>query len=263
MRDPRYDILFEPMKIGPLTAKNRFYQVPHCNGGEYRDPSAAAAMRGIKAEGGWGVIFTEQCEMHHTSEITPFIELRLWEDKDIPQLRKMSEKMKEYGALAGIQLAYSGINGPNPYTKEVPLAPSALPTRTFTNDPIQARTLDKQDIKDLRRWFVNAAKRSKEAGFDLICLYGAHGFGIFQHFLSRATNQRSDEYGGSLENRVRFSQEVIADMRDAVGDTMAITLRVSLDETIGELGFSNAEVRDYIVRPEHLCPAAILSTCSL
>ena len=246
MRDPRYDILFEPMKIGPVTAKNRFYQVPHCNGGGYRDPSAAAEMRGIKAEGGWGVIFTEQCEMHHTSEITPFIELRLWEDKDIPQLRKMSERMKQHGALAGIQLAYSGINGPNLYTKEVPLAPSAMPIRTFSNDPIQARSMDKQDIRNLRRWFVNAAKRSKDAGFDLICLYGAHGFGIFQHFLSSATNQRTDEYGGSLENRARFSQEVITDIREAVGDTMAITLRVSLDETIGKLGFSNAEVRDYI-----------------
>ena len=246
MRDPRYDILFELIKIGPVTAKNRFYQVPHCNGGGYRDPSAAAEMRGIKAEGGWGVIFTEQCEMHHTSEITPFIELRLWDDKDIPQLRKMSERMKTHGGLAGIQLAYSGINGPNLYTKEVPLAPSALPIRTFTNDPVQARALSKSDIKDLRRWFVNAAKRSKEAGFDLINLYGAHGFGIFQHFLSRATNQRTDEYGGSLENRSRFANEVIADIRDAVGDTMAIALRVSLDETIGDLGFSNAEVRDFV-----------------
>ncbi|WNK21049.1 FAD-dependent oxidoreductase [Halomonas piscis] len=246
MRDSRYDILFEPTKIGPLTAKNRFYQVPHCNGGGYRDPSAAAEMRKIKSEGGWGVIFTEQCEMHHTSEITPFIELRLWDDNDIPQLRKMSDRMKEHGALAGIQLAYSGINGPNLYTKEVPMAPSALPIRTFTNDPVQARALSKRDIRDLRRWFVNAAKRSKEAGFDLINLYGAHGFGIFQHFLSRATNQRTDEYGGSLENRARFSQEVIADIRDAVGDTMAIALRVSLDETIGELGFSNAELRDYV-----------------
>ena len=246
MRDPRYDVLFEPLAIGPVVAPNRFYQVPHCNGGGYRDPSAAAAMRGIKAEGGWGVIFTEQTEMHHTSEITPFIELRLWEDKDIPQLRKMSERMKTHGALAGIQLAYSGINGPNLYTKEVPLAPSALPIRTFTNDPVQARALDKADIRDLRRWFVNAAKRSKAAGFDLICLYGAHGFGIFQHFLSRATNQRSDEYGGSLENRSRFAREVIGDMRDAVGDSMGLTLRVSLDETIGELGFSNAEVRDFI-----------------
>lgn len=246
MRDPRYDILFEPMQIGPVTAKNRFYQVPHCNGGGYRDPSAAAEMRGSKAEGGWGVIFTEQCEMHHTSEITPFIELRLWEDKDIPMLNRMSDKMKEHGALAGIQLAYSGVNGPNLYTKEVPLAVSAQPIRTFTNDPVQARALDKTDIKDLRRWFVNAAKRSKEAGFDLICLYGAHGFGIFQHFLSRATNHRTDEYGGSLENRARFVNEVIADIRDAVGDTMGITLRVSLDETIGDLGFSNAEVREFV-----------------
>jgi dimethylamine/trimethylamine dehydrogenase len=90
------------MKIGPLTAKNRFYQVPHCNGGGYRDPSAAAAMRGIKAEGGWGVVFTEQTEMHHTSEITPFIELRLWEDKDIPMLSKMAQAMKTQGAFAGI-----------------------------------------------------------------------------------------------------------------------------------------------------------------
>lgn len=246
MRNPSYDILFEPAKIGPLTAKNRFYQVPHCNGGGYRDPSAVAEMRGIKAEGGWGVIFTEQTEMHHTSEITPFIEQRLWDDADIPALRRMSDAMKSQGALAGIQLAYSGINGPNLYTKEVPLAPSALPIRTFTNDPVQARAMDKTDIRDLRRWFVNAAKRSKIAGFDLICLYGAHGFGIFQHFLSRATNQRTDEYGGSLENRARFVNEVIADMRDAVGDTMGITLRVSLDETIGKLGFSNAEVREFI-----------------
>ncbi|WP_442772845.1 oxidoreductase [Paenirhodobacter enshiensis] len=246
MRNPAYDILFQPMQIGPLTAKNRFYQVPHCNGGGYRDPTAVAAMRGIKAEGGWGVIFTEQTEMHHTSEITPFIEQRLWDDADIPALRRMSEAMKTRGALAGIQLAYSGINGPNLYTKEVPLAPTALPIRTFTNDPVQARALDKTDIRDLRRWFVNAAKRSKLAGFDLICLYGAHGFGIFQHFLSRATNQRTDEYGGSLENRSRFVNEVIADMRDAVGDTMGITLRVSLDEHIGTLGFSNAELREFI-----------------
>lgn len=246
MRDPRYDILFQPQKIGPLTAKNRFYQVPHCNGAGYRDPSAAAAMRGIKAEGGWGVIFTEQTEMHHSSEITPFIELRLWEDQDIPAIAKMAQAMKTHGGLAGIQLAYSGINGPNFYTKEVPMAVSPGPIRTFTNDPVQARGLDKTDIRSLRRWFVNAAKRSKTAGFDLICLYGAHGFGIFQHFLSRATNQRSDEYGGSLENRSRFAREVLADMRDAVGDTMALTLRVSLDEQIGRLGFSNAELREFI-----------------
>ncbi|TGT87555.1 MULTISPECIES: FAD-dependent oxidoreductase [unclassified Mesorhizobium] len=246
MRDQRYDILFEPMKIGPVTAKNRFYQVPHCNGGGYRDPSAAAEMRRIKSEGGWGVIFTEQTEMHHTSEITPFIELRLWDDADIPALAKMARAMHEHGALAGIQLAYSGINGPNLYTKEVPRGPSALPIRTFTNDPVQARAMDKQDIRDLRRWHRNAFKRAKQAGFDLVCLYGAHGFGIIQHFLSTATNQRGDEYGGSLENRSRLMRELIEEGRDAIGDTCGLTLRLSLDEMIGELGFANSEVRDMI-----------------
>ena len=161
-------------------------------------------------------------------------------------IAKMADRMKEHGALAGIQLAYSGINGPNLYTKEVPLAVSAMPIRTFTNDPVQARALDRTDIKDLRRWFVNAAKRSKMAGFDLICLYGAHGFGIFQHFLSRVTNHRTDEYGGTLENRARFVREVVSDIRDAVGDTMGLTLRLSLEEAFDDMGFANSEVRDFI-----------------
>ena len=244
-RDPRYDILFEPVRIGPKLAKNRFYQVPHCNGGGYRDPSAVVEMRRTKAEGGWGVIFTEQTEIHPSSEITPFIEQHLWEDKDIPALARMAEAMKSHGALAGIQLAYSGINGPNLYSRDVPLAVTGGPILTFTSDPVQARTLDRQDIRDLRRWFRHAFRRSQQAGFDLICLYGAHGFGIFQHFLSRATNHRTDEYGGSLDNRGRFLREVIEDARDETKGEMAITYRMSLHEE-GRYGFSNAEVRDFI-----------------
>jgi dimethylamine/trimethylamine dehydrogenase len=244
-RDPRHDILFTPLKIGPKTAKNRFYQVPHCNGGGYRDPSAVVEMRRTKAEGGWGVIFTEQTEIHPTSEITPFIEQHLWEDRDIPALARMAEAMKSHGALAGIQLAYSGINGPNLYSREVPLAVTGGPILTFTSDPVQARIMDKQDIQNLRRWFRNAFRRSQQAGFDLICLYGAHGFGILQHFLSRATNQRTDEYGGSLENRGRFLREVVEDMRETTKGELGITLRMSLHEA-GAQGFSNAELRDFI-----------------
>lgn len=244
-RDSRYDILFEPVRIGPKVARNRFYQVPHCNGGGYRDPSAVAEMRRTKAEGGWGVIFTEQTEIHPTSEITPFIEQHLWEDKDIPALAAMTEAMKSHGALAGIQLAYSGINGPNLYSREVPLAVTGGPILTFTSDPVQARTMDREDIRDLRRWFRAAVRRSQTAGFDLICLYGAHGFGILQHFLSRATNQRTDEYGGSLENRARFLREIVEDAREETKGALAISLRLSLHEA-GPLGFSNAEVRDFI-----------------
>jgi dimethylamine/trimethylamine dehydrogenase len=245
-RDPRYDILFEPVAIGPVTAKNRFYQVPHCNGGGYRDPSAVAAMRRVKAEGGWGVVFTEHTEIHHTSEIAPFIELRLWDDDDVPMLAKMSDAIHEFDTLAGIQLVYSGIDGPSLYTKEVPRAPTAMPIRTFSNAPVSARAMTKEDIRDLRRWHRNAFKRAKTAGFDLVCLYGAHGMGIIQHFLSRATNHRTDEYGGSLENRTRLMRELIEEGKDVIGDSCAITLRLSLDETVGALGFANSEVRDMI-----------------
>jgi dimethylamine/trimethylamine dehydrogenase len=245
MRAPTHDILFTPLQIGPKTAKNRFYQVPHCNGGGYRDPSAVVEMRRTKAEGGWGVIFTEQTEIHPTSEITPFIEQHLWDDRDIPALARMAEAMKSHGALAGIQLAYSGINGPNLYSREVPLAVTGGPILTFTSDPVQARTMDLEDIRNLRRWFRNAFRRSQQAGFDLVCLYGAHGFGILQHFLSRATNQRSDQYGGSLENRARFLREVVEDFREETRGDMALTLRLSLHEA-GAMGFSNAELRDFI-----------------
>ena len=246
MRDPRYDVLFEPVKIGPVTARNRFYQVPHCNGGGYRDPSAAAEMRRVKSEGGWGVIFTEQVEIHHSSEITPFIELRIWDDDDMPGLAKMADAIHSNGALAGIELAYSGANGPNLYTREVPMAPMHTPILTFTSDPVQARAMDKQDIRNLRHWHKLAYKRAKQAGYDILCLYGAHGFGVIQHFLSPRTNQRTDEYGGSLENRSRLLQELISDARDAVGDTCAIAVRLSLDEMVGEQGFSNAQLRDLV-----------------
>jgi dimethylamine/trimethylamine dehydrogenase len=246
MRDPRYDILFEPVKIGPVTAKNRFYQVPHCNGGGYRDPSSVIEMRRTKAEGGWGVIFTEQVEIHQSSEITPYIELRIWDDDDLPGLSKMAEAMKSHGALAGIELAYSGVNGPNLNSREVPLAPMHGPILTFTSDPVQARAMDRQDIRNLRQWHKAAFKRAKQAGFDIVCLYGAHGFGILQHFLSRRTNQRSDEYGGSLANRARLMAELVGDARDTIGDTCAVALRLSLDEMQGPQGFTNAELRDLV-----------------
>ena len=246
MRDPRYDVLFQPVKIGPVTAKNRFYQVPHCNGGGYRDPSAAAEMRRVKSEGGWGVIFTEQVEIHHSSEITPFIELRIWDEDDMPGLAKMADAIHSHGALAGIELAYSGANGPNLYTREVPMAPMHTPILTFTSDPVQARAMDKQDIRNLRHWHKLAYQRARRAGYDILCLYGAHGFGIIQHFLSPRTNQRTDEYGGPLENRSRLLKELLSDARDEVGDTCAIAVRLSLDEMAGEQGFSNAQLRDMV-----------------
>jgi dimethylamine/trimethylamine dehydrogenase len=245
-RDPRYDVLFEPVKIGPLTTKNRFYQVPHCNGMGYRDVTALATMRGIKAEGGWGVVCTEQVEIHPTSEITPFIELRLWDDRDIPGLARTSEAIHRHGALAGIELAYNGMNGSNFYTREVPMGPAHLPIATFFNDPLQARAMDKQDIADLRRWHRQAVARAKQAGFDIVYVYAAHGFGTLHHFLSRRFNNRGDEYGGSLTNRTRLLREITEDTKEAAGDSCAVAVRITVDELIGSAGLHKEEVREMI-----------------
>ena len=245
-RDPRFDILFEPVAIGPVTARNRFYQVPHCNGMGYRDPTALAWMRGVKAEGGWAVVCTEQVEFHHSSDITPFIELRLWDDRDIPMLARMADRIHEFGALAGIELAYNGVNAPNLYGREVPMGPSALPVMTFTYDPVQARAMNKRDIRNLRRWHRAAALRARRAGFDLVYVYAGHALTHLHHFLSRRYNQRTDEYGGSLENRVRLLKETLIDTREAVGDACAVPCRISMDELLGADGLEKSEAEDAI-----------------
>ncbi|MCI2397859.1 FAD-dependent oxidoreductase [Aliiroseovarius subalbicans] len=225
-RDPRYDILFEPVKIGPVTAPNRFYQVPHCNGMGYRYPSSMAEMRRIKAEGGWGVVNTEEMEVSHMSELSPIPEARLWDDQDMPILQKMVDGVHAHGALAGAELAHLGGGASNHYSREIPVGPSARPVDLL--DPIHVRPMDKTDIKALRKMHVDAALRCKKVGFDIIYLYCGHSMTTFTQFLSRQHNERGDEYGGSLENRARLLREVLSDVRDAVGDRSAVAIRMGL-----------------------------------
>jgi dimethylamine/trimethylamine dehydrogenase len=236
MRDPRYDILFEPVQIGPVRTKNRFFQVPHCNGMGHGRPQALARMRGIKAEGGWGVVCTEEVEISPHSEIAPHLEGRLWDARDIPALRLMSDAVHEHGALAGIELMFNGYATPNRYSREIPVAPSHTPVRG--SDPIQARAMDKRDIANVRRWHRAAAIRARDAGFDIVYVYAGHDLGLPMHFLSRRTNRRSDEYGGSLENRARLLRELIEDTKDAVGDRCAVAVRLAVDQLLGSEGIT-------------------------
>jgi len=235
-RDPRYDVLFEPVAIGPVTAKNRFFQVPHCSGMGYRYPSAEAALRGIKAEGGWSVVCTQECEIHHSSDVGPYTEARLWDDRDIPALARMADAVHAHGALAGVQLVHQGQETANRYSREGPIAPSHSVVATY--DPVQARAMDKADIKEFRQWHRAAALRAKLAGFDLVYVYAGHNLTLFTQFLSRRLNHRGDEYGGSLENRVRLLREVIEDTKDAVGDRCAVPLRFAVEELLGPEGIT-------------------------
>ena len=234
-RDARYDILFEPVKIGPVTARNRFYQAPHCNGMGRTFPSSMAAMRGIKAEGGWAVVSTEQIDIHPSGDITPASEGRLWSDQDIPYLARMCDAVHEHGALASIELVHNGKWAANLYSREVPLFPSHMPS-TNGNTPVQARAMDKADIRDFRRWHLDAVKRAKQAGFDIICCYAGHNLTLAGMFMLKRYNFRTDEYGGSLENRVRLFREIIEDTKDAVGDTMGVVVRFAVDELRGHEG---------------------------
>ena len=244
-RDSKYDILFEPIKIGPVTAPNRFFQVPHCNVLGHGRPRAEAANRRVKAEGGWGVICTQEVEIHPSSEITPSIEGRIWDEHDIPQHRLMTEAVHEYGALAGIELAYNASHAQNLYSRIPPMSPSH--TVVHGTHPIQARAMNKRDIADVRRWHVEAAQRAKRAGYDIIYAYAGHDMSVLQHFFSRHYNQRSDEYGGSLENRVRLAKEVLTDIKEAVGDTCAVAFRFATDELKGDDGLqADNEGRDIV-----------------
>lgn len=244
-RDPRYDILFEPVPIGPVTARNRFYQVPHCTGIGWTQPETLARLRGIKAEGGWAVVATEETEIHPTGDCEPFHEGRLWDDRDIPAMALMADSVHEHGALAAIEIMHHGASCANWGTRLAPLAPSHRPI--IYGYPVQARAMDKQDIRDLRRWHREAAIRSKKAGFDIVYVYATHDLSIAQQFLERRKNDRIDEYGGSLENRVRLLRELIEDTKDAVGDKCAVAVRFAADELIGEAGLTHdGESRDVV-----------------
>jgi dimethylamine/trimethylamine dehydrogenase len=224
-RDPRYDVLFEPVKIGPVTAPNRFYQVPHCSGMGYRKPNTLAAMRETKAEGGWGVVCTEYCSIHPTSDDDPLPSASLWDDKDVRSHAKMVEGVHRHGALAGVELWHGGRDAPNLYSREESLGPFSNPG--WRREPVQCRVMDKADIRSVRRWQVEAAKRAVTAGFDIVYVYATHNY-LLAQFLGRS-NQRSDEYGGCIENRVRLLREMIEETKEAVGDRCAVAVRFSAD----------------------------------
>ena len=232
-RDPRFDILFEPVRIGPVTAKNRFYQVPHCSGMGWARPRTLAAMRGVKAEGGWGVVNTEYCSIHPTSEDQPHISATLWDDVDVRSHRLMTDQVHAHGGLAGAELWFSGSSSANMSTRLVPLDVTSLPN-SFGH-PFQSRAMDKEDIRNLRRWHRNAALRAKAAEFDIVYVYATHSY-VLAHFLDPKVNTRSDEYGGSLENRTRLMRELIAETKDAVGDRCAVAVRFAADAEVGEDG---------------------------
>ncbi len=245
-RDPTFDILFEPVKIGPVIARNRFYQVPHCNGMGDHLPRGMAAMRGVKAEGGWAVVSTEEVEIDHTTDFSPSIEGRLWDLSDLPYHSRMVSAVHAHNSLAAIELCQQGIATANLTSRETPIGPSAqaltMPALT------QAREMDLSDIRAVRKSHRESAILAKRAGYDIIYVYAGHNLSLAQHFLLSRYNQRTDEYGGSLENRTRLLRELIEDTKEAVGNTCAVAVRLSVDELLGSEGLEAKNEGAEIIR---------------
>lgn len=176
---------------------------------------------------------TEFCSIHPSSDDLPHPYASLWDERDIRAHALMTDLVHEHGALAGVELWYGGAASANLETRETSLDVSGAPN--LVGHPFQTRAMDKADIREFRRWHRDAALRAKQAGFDVVYVYATHGY-LLSRFLSPRANTRTDEYGGSLKNRVRLVQEIIEETKDAIGDTCAVAVRFAADERIGEDG---------------------------
>ncbi|MET2830968.1 FAD-dependent oxidoreductase [Mesorhizobium shangrilense] len=229
-RDPKYDPLFEPIQLGPKTMKNRFYQTPQCNGAGQDLPGSQAGHRHMKAEGGWGAICTELCSISPETDLTPHRLGTIWDQGDVINYRHFNDGLHKHGALGGIELTHSGPHSNNWFTRAVARGPSAY--QSNAEQQSYCAPMYDEDIDDVIRLHVEAAKRAVDAGFDIVYHYVADSMLVLQ-FLSPFYNKRTDQYGGSFENRARFSLRLLEETKKAVGDNCAIACRFSVDALLG------------------------------
>ena len=221
--------MFEPVRIGPVTAPNRFFAAPHATGHGFSLPAGSTALRAMKAEGGWGTVAVQITEVSQDSDMANHPIERIWDDVYLDQHAKQVDAIKAHGALAAIELAHGGMRARNFATGVPVIGPSDLPILR-PEMPVQARAMDKSDIREFRRAHKKAAQNAKDVGYDILYVYAAHDISLLSHFLSRRTNFRSDEYGGSLVNRARLLREVLEDTLEVAAGERAVALRFGVHE---------------------------------
>jgi len=231
-RNPRYDVLFEPVRIGPVTARNRFYAVPHAAGMTNAMPHMRAAFRGTKAEGGWGVVCTGYVSIDPGSDDSPLPYATLWDDEDVRSHALMTEAVHRHGALAGIELWHGGGSVMNRTSRLPTMSPSGtswMATHVNFMGHQRPRIMDAGDIRALLQAQAAAARRARQAGFDIVYVYAGMGYLPYE-FLLPEWNFRTDAYGGSVANRVRIVRELLEVTHEAVAGQCAVALRISLEE---------------------------------
>lgn len=268
-----YDMLFSPMKIGNVEIKNRIVMAPMCMGfGQYNGCATETMMDYYeeRAKGGVGLIFTEITRINDITGASSFGQLGMSHDYQIPALREMADRIHKHNCKIMVELHHPGRQNlglmigtvpicnigsklmGNLYTKIltqavipqgkklqdkhiVPrtVAPSKC-ERSKMSDSVN-RELSVKEIKRIICQFVEGAVRVKKAGCDGVELHAAHGY-LIQQFLSPNTNKRTDQYGGSLENRMRFLLEIIDGIRSNCGKDFLIVVRLTVDEMYSEIG---------------------------
>ncbi len=229
--------LFDPLTIRSITLRNRIGVSPMCQY-SYTDGFSndwQLVHLGARATGGAGLVIAEATAVEARGRITPY-DVGIWDDAHIAPLKKVTAFIKSQGAMAGIQVAHAGRKActDKPWSGGSPIpagdgrfwqtvAPSALP---YTSEHQTPHELTKKEINEIQSHFVSAAKRALDAGFEWLELHAAHGY-LIHEFYSPLSNHRTDEYGGSFENRIRFMTEILAAIQTVWPKELPLTTRIS------------------------------------
>ncbi|MEU3790243.1 NADH:flavin oxidoreductase/NADH oxidase [Streptomyces fructofermentans] len=244
--------LFEPYELRDLTVPNRVWMAPMCQYSAAPDgPDAGApndwhfAHYAARAAGGTGLIVVEATAVAPEGRISPY-DLGIWNDTQTEAFRRITGFLKEQGTVPAIQLAHSGRKGSTdrPWKGGGPVGPEAHGWQPLGPSPLAfdeghpvPTELTSEDIREVVGRFADAARRALAAGFEIAEVHGAHGYLIGQ-FLSPHSNRRTDEYGGSYENRVRLALEVVDAVREVWPEDKPLFFRISATDWLEENGWT-------------------------
>jgi len=239
-----YKKIFEPLTIRRMTMKNRIMMTPM--GTNYGEQSGEMSFLHInyyeqRAKGGTGLIMVENASVDSPEGSNGTTQLCIDHDNYLPRLFKLTETIHKHGTCIGIQINHAGASAQSARTNMQPVSASDVPSKAGGEIP---RPLAKDEILRIVKKYGEAAKRAQVAGFDCVEIHAGHSY-LLSQFLSPTTNKRTDEFGGSAENRARFAKLVVEEVRKQVGPFFPIFVRISADEK-AEGGNTLEDTLDYL-----------------
>ncbi len=239
-----YPHIFEPFTVRRMTMKNRIMMTPMgTNFGEQTGEMSFLHINyyELRAKGGTGLLMVENASVFSPQGSNGTTQLRIDQDNYIPRLFLLCEKVHKHGACIGVQINHAGASAISSRIGMQPVSSSDVPSKEGGEVP---RPLEKEEIYEIVKKYGEAAKRAQTAGFDCVEIHCGHSYLISQ-FLSPVMNKRTDEFGGSPENRARFAKLVIEEVRRQVGPFFPIFVRISADEFV-EGGNTLEDTLDYL-----------------